>query len=75
MHHTSADSAEGDSPSGDGLDGRERRLLERLFHLRRVLLRPKVDQEVQTEVSFTRLLLEAGVSEEAIRVMKLEDNS
>ena len=50
-------------------ESRERRLLERIFHLRRALLRKKEDKEVQTDEALMRTLLEAGVSAEAIRVM------
>jgi hypothetical protein len=63
--------SEKDDESLDNLtrDPREFQLLERLFHLRKALLRPKLDREVQTEVSFVQLLLEAGVSDVAIAVM------
>jgi hypothetical protein len=57
------------------VSARERRLLERMFHIRRVLLRPKVDKECQTDSTNLKLLLEAGVSPEVISIMGLHDDT
>ena len=48
---------------------RETRLLKRLFHLRRVMLRRQDDKWTQTDGATTNVLLEAGVSVLAMAAM------